>query len=243
MYMLYISSFVFHVFWFIGGFHQRHTDPMLRLRRRLVRVAPQHIALEASNLGQCWKLAVLQNLLTFCSAIARWIQLTLKRCQVFQQPSLARILANGFPDQLQLKIYGEAIKIWDHQNLLSQRVFEYLRGMWTTCRLVGRWAPTRRRRWQNSQSWSFVSFSIDNGRLCPLSGPKYLMSIESIVRSVQLQFSWCHSAGTSTPNYLYYLYIVCIDPHGQLRSESRAIEEYNLRARFLSGASAWNAFS
>lgn len=75
-----------------------HTDPMLRLRRRLVRVAPQHIALEASYLGQCWNRvkAGLPNLLT------------LKRCQVFQQPSLARILANGFVDQLQLNIYGEA---------------------------------------------------------------------------------------------------------------------------------------
>eukprot|EP00434_Breviolum_minutum_P016942 symbB.v1.2.014946.t1/scaffold1102.1/size137770/12 len=59
--------------------------------------------------------------------------------------------ANGFLENLWRSEWFR-----DHQ--ICQRVFEYLRGMWTTCRLVGRWAPTRRRRFLSGASaWNAFS--------------------------------------------------------------------------------------
>ena len=195
---------------FIEGFHQRHTYPYWSDASLEAPVSsggsPAHSI--GGVLGQCWNRvkAVLPNLLT----LKRW-----------QMPGSAT-----FP--------GSHLGKWFRDHQICQKVFEYLRGMWTTCRLVGRWAPTRRRRWQNSQSWSFVStFSIDNGRLCPLC-PKY-RQLSQLFESIATLGVLRHQT----------MYIVCKRSSWstQIWVKSYWRISYNLRARFLSGASAWNAFS
>lgn len=210
---------------FIEGFHQRHTDPYW-----------SHASLEAPvssggspahSIGGVLPGAMLEPSQSGAS----------KSSDFETMPGISATfpgshLGKWFRGSTAIEHLWRSEWFRDHQ--ICQRVFEYLRGMWTTCRLVVRWAPTRRRRWQNSQSWSFVStFSIDNGRLCPLC-PKY-RQLSQLFESIATLGVLRHQT----------MYIVCKRSSWstQIWVKSYWRISYNLRARFLSGASAWNAFS